>query len=70
MREQGIRDMLDRLRAVHHSRSWGDPDASTIYRDAADMIDRLVKHQMLLGKRVIELETELGELEKELGHAS
>lgn len=65
-----VNKMLDRLRAVHHSRSYGDPDASTIYRDAADTIDQLVKHQLLLHKRVVELETELGELEKELGHAS
>jgi len=65
-----VNKMLDRLRAVHHSRSWGDPDASTIYRDAADTIDQLVKHQLLLHKRIVELEGELADMEKELGHAS
>lgn len=65
-----VNKMLDRLRAVHHAHSYGDPDASTIYRDAADTIDQLVKHQLLLHKRIVELEGELADMEKELGHAS
>jgi len=65
-----VNKMLDRLRAVHHARSFGDPNASTIYRDAAETIDQLVKHQIVLHKRVVELENELHAAHEELGHVS